>query len=105
MQATVFPTEYVHDLSNGGLAAAYNFALAQAEAQQRAWLLLFDQYTMLTKEFLFGVSRVCRGRCTVKPKVGAIVPKLLVRGAIYSPEAITFLDQVRHHFSLLSTGQ
>ena len=87
--------------SNGGLATAYNFALARAEAEQRAWLLLFDQDTMLTKEFLFELvesARTLHGQA----QVGAIVPKLLVRGAIYSPEA-NFLDQVRHPFRSLQT--
>ena len=37
-----FPTHYVHDPSNGGLATAYNFALARAEPEEREWLLLLD---------------------------------------------------------------
>src|ERR1700684_804385 len=36
----VFPTHYVHDPSNRGLASAYNFALARAESEKREWLLL-----------------------------------------------------------------
>jgi GT2 family glycosyltransferase len=100
MQAT-FPIDYVHDPSNGGLATAYNFALARAEAEQRAWLLLFDQDTLVTKEFLVELvesARTLHGQA----QVGAIVPKLLVRGAIYSPEA-NFLYQVRHPHRSLQT--
>jgi GT2 family glycosyltransferase len=47
-----FPTHYVHDPSNGGLATAYNFALARAESEEREWLLLLDQDTTLTREFI-----------------------------------------------------
>ncbi len=96
-----FPTEYVHDSSNGGLATAYNFALARAEAEQRAWLLLFDQDTVLTEEFLFELVESA-GMLHGQAEVGAIVPKLLVRGAIYSPEE-SFLDQVRHQYRSLRT--
>src|SRR5271156_2630696 len=100
MQAT-FPIDYVHDPSNGGLATAYNFALARAEAERRTWLLLFDQDTVLTEEFLFELvesARTLHGQA----QVGAIVPKLLVRGAIYSPE-VNFLYQVRHPHRSLQT--
>jgi GT2 family glycosyltransferase len=100
MQVT-FPVDYVHDPSNGGLATAYNFALARAEAEQRAWLLLFDQDTLATKEFLVELVESVR-TLQGKAQVGAIVPKLLVRGAIYSPEA-NFLYQVRHPHRSLQT--
>jgi GT2 family glycosyltransferase len=100
MQAA-FPIDYVHDPSNGGLATAYNFALARAEAEQRAWLLLFDQDTVLTEEFLFELVESA-GPLLGQAQVGAIVPKLLVRGAIYSPE-VNFLYQVRHPHRSLQT--
>ncbi len=48
-----FPTCYIHDPSNGGLAAAYNFALARAESEEREWLLLLDQDTTLTGRISF----------------------------------------------------
>ena len=47
-----FPIHYVHDPSNGGLASAYNYALARAESEEREWLLLLDQDTSLTAEFI-----------------------------------------------------
>jgi GT2 family glycosyltransferase len=100
MRAT-FPTDYVHDPSNGGLATAYNFALARAEAEQCPWLLLFDQDTVLTEEFLFELVESA-GTLHGQAQVGAIVPKLLVRGAIYSPEE-NFLHQVRHPYRSLRT--
>jgi len=43
---------YVHDPANGGLAAAYNYALSRAEDTGYERLLLLDQDTTLTSEFL-----------------------------------------------------
>jgi GT2 family glycosyltransferase len=100
MQATL-PVDYVHDPSNRGLATAYNFALERAEAEQRAWLLLLDQDTVLTEEFLLELVESAR-TLYGQAQVGAIVPKLLVRGAIYSPEE-NFLHQVRHQYRSLRT--
>jgi GT2 family glycosyltransferase len=89
-----FATHYVHDPSNGGLASAYNFALARAEAEGREWLLLFDQDTVPTREFLLELAETTAAQ-SAQARVGAIVPKLLVDEKIYSPED-NFLYQVRH---------
>jgi GT2 family glycosyltransferase len=92
----VFPTHYVHDPSNGGLASAYNFALARAESEEREWLLLLDQDTSLTKDFLFELLEAAN-TMHASPSVAAIVPKLLVNGIVYSP-AIPFIQQLRRQF-------
>ena len=91
------PIHYVHDPSNGGLAPAYNFALARAESEGREWLLLFDQDTSPTSDFLLELvtlAATLRGQTTV----AAIVPKLLVKGIVYSP-ATHFIDVLRRQFS------
>jgi len=91
-----FPVHYVHDPANGGLASAYNFALARAESEQRGWLLLFDQDTSTTREFL---SELMESIAVLYAQagVGAIVPKLLVGGSIFSPEE-HFLHQLRRQY-------
>lgn len=43
---------YVSDPSNGGLSRAYNCALAEARRQRCAWLLLLDQDSTLSQDFL-----------------------------------------------------
>jgi GT2 family glycosyltransferase len=91
-----FPTHYVHDPSNGGLATAYNFALARAESEKRAWLLLLDQDTTLTREFVAELVQTANSLHS-RPEVAAIVPKLLVHGKVHSP-AIPFTDQMRRQF-------
>jgi GT2 family glycosyltransferase len=91
-----FTHHYVHDPENGGLAAAYNYALAYAEKNGYEWLLLLDQDTLLTSEF-FAELIACTGTLQAADKVGAIVPKLMVRGTILSP-AEHFVDFLRHQF-------
>jgi GT2 family glycosyltransferase len=93
---TVVPTRYVHDPSNGGLASAYNFALATAESEAREWLLLLDQDTSLTREFIFELLEAVN-TLRAAPTVGAIVPKLIVNGIMHSP-SLTFLTQMRRQF-------
>jgi GT2 family glycosyltransferase len=91
-----FTHHYVHDPGNGGLAAAYNYALAYAETNSFAWLLLLDQDTTLTNEF-FAELIVCTDTLQTSDNVAAIVPKLMVRGKILSP-AEHFVDFLRHQF-------
>jgi GT2 family glycosyltransferase len=87
---------YVHDPANGGLAAAYNYALSRAEDTGYEWLLLLDQDTTLTSEFLAELIDGVHALRT-EDNVAAIVPKLMVRGTILSP-AEHFLDFLRHQF-------
>jgi GT2 family glycosyltransferase len=91
-----FTHHYVHDPENGGLAAAYNYALAHAEENGYGWLLLLDQDTMLTSEF-FAELIACTDTLQAADNVVAIVPKLMVRGTILSP-AEHFVDFLRHQF-------
>jgi GT2 family glycosyltransferase len=92
-----FPMDYVHDPANGGLAGAYNYALARAEQGGYEWLLLLDQDTTLTSEF-FTELFACADTLRAQDKVAAIVPKLMVQGTIQSP-AEHFIDYMRHQFS------
>jgi GT2 family glycosyltransferase len=91
-----FPIFYRHDPTNAGLAAAFNFALAYAEDKHLEWLLLLDQDTSLTAGFLSELVE-CTNELRAQEKVASIVPKLLVDGKIYSPEA-HLIDQMRHQY-------
>lgn len=91
-----FPLHYVHDPANGGLAAAYNYALSRAGDAGYEWLLLLDQDTLLTPEF-FAELIDCADTLQTQDNVAAIVPKLMVRGTILSP-AEHFIDFIRHQF-------
>ncbi len=92
-----FPLHYAHDPANGGLAAAYNYALANAESAGYEWLLLLDQDTKLTRSFLRELI-ACAQSVRAQDHVTAIVPKLMVHGVIQSP-AEHFIDYMRHQFT------
>jgi GT2 family glycosyltransferase len=87
---------YVHDPANGGLAAAYNFALARAEAEGQPWLLLFDHDTVPTRAFLRELVEAT-DTFQDREEVAAIVPKLVVRGRVLSP-TVHFIDQLRRQY-------
>ncbi len=96
-QPASFPVHYVHDPSNGGLAPAYNYALAHAQGGGHPWLLLLDQDTTLTSDFLLELLAATR---SVKDSssVAMIVAKLRVEGVIHSP-SLPFFAQMRQQFT------
>src|ERR1039458_2344128 len=65
---------YKHDPSNGGIAAAYNWALDIANSQSFSWLLLLDQDTSLPVTFLAFLSDAVRLYNT-NESIAAIVPR------------------------------
>ncbi len=87
---------YIHDPLNGGLAAAYNYALAQARREDSEWLLLLDQDTTVTHAFVDALLLAIREHAADRA-VSAIVPLLEMNGRIYSPEA-SFFYHLRHQF-------
>jgi GT2 family glycosyltransferase len=92
-----FEAHYIHDAENAGLARAYNAALARAQAQGSTWLLLLDQDTRLSSEYLTELLSVSDALAS-SAKVAAIAPKLWAGTRLYSPES-PFLWQIRRQFS------
>jgi GT2 family glycosyltransferase len=92
-----FPTQYIHDAENAGLARAYNAALAHAQAQGSTWILLLDQDTRLSAQYLDELLDASEALKS-STDVGAIVPKIWAGTRLYSPEA-PFLWQIRRQFS------
>ncbi|MDE1163311.1 MAG: glycosyltransferase family 2 protein [Acidobacteriaceae bacterium] len=82
---------YQHDGQNAGLAARYNDALARAKEQNAEWLMLLDQDTQLTVEYLAEALAV-PARYATQPEVVAVVPHLVSRGRILSPHHPPFPD-------------
>jgi GT2 family glycosyltransferase len=89
---------YVRDENNGGLAAAYSRALEEASARTEAvidakaafieggadWLLLLDQDTTLTAEYLREAAWLAT-ELAEDESIAAIVPKLRSGGVVRSP--------------------
>ena len=76
--------EYSHDSRNGGLAAAYNCALTRAVKDNCSWLMLLDQDTLLTAEYLHEAFALIY-EFIQHDEVVAIVPRLVERKTTHSP--------------------
>lgn len=90
-------TDYVHDAENAGLARAYNAALRRAQASGSTWLVLLDQDTRLSDDYLTELLDTTEALRSAA-ELGAIVPKLWAGTRLYSPDA-PFLWQIRRQFS------
>ncbi|MCU0605861.1 MAG: glycosyltransferase [Candidatus Edwardsbacteria bacterium] len=90
--ALPFEHQYLHDPSNGGLARAYNRALAMAAAGRYEWLLLLDQDSSLPDRFL-AVTR--RAGETIGPGTVAVVPRVADHGVPVSPARLRWGGMIR----------
>ncbi len=89
-----FEHQYVHDAANGGLAAAYNFALGSDPGGQYQWLLLLDQDSDLPANFIFLTAQALSeaGR---SGEVAAIVPEAVHDGRPLSPALLQWWGGVK----------
>jgi GT2 family glycosyltransferase len=76
--------DYIHNPNNGGLVAAYDAGLASARSHHIHWLMLLDQDTLLTGEYLEEVLDSIESADSI-PQIAAIVPRLVERGFTTSP--------------------
>ena len=81
-----FSGTYHHQPANPGLAASYNLALNAPEAAGATWLMLLDQDTVVTEQYLQEVQTVA-GQYRDDLSMAAAVPKLMERGIVQSPHA------------------
>jgi GT2 family glycosyltransferase len=81
--------EYKHDPGNGGIVAAYNWALDLAGAHGYRWLLLLDQDTVLPRTFLQSTLSLVK-QYEEDPEVVAIVPVVRSGGCTVSPKRVAF---------------
>jgi GT2 family glycosyltransferase len=80
---------YEHDPKNGGIAAAYNWALEMATTRGISWLLLLDQDSTLPMEFLESLAFQIRQH-EQDDKVVAVVPVVKCGSAVISPMKVGF---------------
>jgi GT2 family glycosyltransferase len=79
-----FDGVYVQDLNNVGLARRYNRALALAKEAGIEWLLLLDQDTQLTRDYLEEVLHLTSAPDR-DPRIVAFAPRLLQQQELLSP--------------------
>ncbi|MBZ4041972.1 glycosyltransferase [Flavobacterium hibisci] len=79
-----FRVKYFHDGSNPGLSTAYNLAIEEAIKINKNWILLLDQDTIFTREFVSEISTINFSKLHIDTV--AIIPKVLsLENKIISP--------------------
>ncbi|SNT27888.1 Glycosyltransferase, GT2 family [Granulicella rosea] len=79
-----FPCVYRHDPTNPGLAKPYNRALQLAKDKGAHWLLLLDQDTVVTPDYLEELTAAIEA-VAGNAEVAAICPRLVDAGLVCSP--------------------
>jgi GT2 family glycosyltransferase len=86
-EARLVNSHYVHDPSNGGTRAAYLRALQLALDSRLPWLILLDQDTKLSPEYLAELDR--RLAQAWDPKLGLLFPRIVGGDGALSPACIS----------------
>jgi GT2 family glycosyltransferase len=89
-----FSFDLSHAGRNVGTSGAYNHAMELAESLGCPWLLLLDQDTTVSEEFLsamIGYSEQFRQT----PEVAAVVPFIFSHGALVSPRRLRSFNRVQ----------
>jgi GT2 family glycosyltransferase len=71
-----FDIQYIHDPMNAGLSKGYNIALKAAAVAGYEWLLLMDQDTIFTSDYVQELTGI---DTKLLKDVGAIVPRVVSR--------------------------
>jgi GT2 family glycosyltransferase len=88
-----FPCGYSHAGRNVGTSGAYNYALEFAEAEGSPWLLLLDQDTTISPEFLPRIleySHLLQGQT----EIGTVVPFIYSHGSLVSPRRLGRFNRI-----------
>jgi GT2 family glycosyltransferase len=93
---------YVHNSANGMLYAAYSYALREAASSGTHWLMLLDQDTEITPEYVSEVLELCGDQEEKVLRSCAIVPFLLVGSTVRSPHRPSGSSQTSDHFIIES---
>lgn len=88
-----FPCGYEHDGRNLGTSGAYNRAMEIAESVNAPWLLLFDQDTTVSAEFLPRMLEYSV-RFRDDHEVGTVVPFIYSHDTLVSPRRLGRFNRV-----------
>ncbi|MDO9390505.1 MAG: hypothetical protein Q7U71_01890 [bacterium] len=89
-----FDHQYFHDAANGGLAAAYNFALQTDPEDNYQWLLLLDQDSELPVNFA-ALTAQALSEAGRMGEVAAIIPQAVHGDRPLSPALLQWWGGVR----------
>jgi hypothetical protein len=88
-----FPCDYHHAGRNVGTSGAYNYAMEVAEGEQCPWLLLLDQDTTVSAEFLPRMLEYSR-QLQDQTEIGSVVPLIYSHGYLVSPRKHGRFNQI-----------
>ncbi len=88
-----FPCKYRHAGRNVGTSGAYNYAMEFAEAKGSPWLLLLDEDTTVSAEFLPRMSEYSHS-LQGQTEIGSVVPFIYSHGSLISPRTHGRFNQV-----------
>jgi GT2 family glycosyltransferase len=91
--ALPFPSDYRHSGRNLGTSGAYNHAMEFAESLGSLWLLLFDQDTTVSQEFLPRMLEYGK-RLQGESEIGAVVGFIYSHGALVSPRRLRRFNRI-----------
>jgi GT2 family glycosyltransferase len=89
-----FPFELSHAGRNVGTSGAYNYAMEAAESRGCPWLLLLDQDTTVSEDFLRAMILYSQ-RFREAPEVAAVVPFIFSHGTLVSPRRLLSFNRVQ----------
>jgi GT2 family glycosyltransferase len=79
---------------NVGTSGAYNYAMEFAESLQCPWLLLLDQDTTLSDEFLLGMVAYAE-KFRDELEIATVVPFIFSHGALVSPRRLRSFNRLQ----------
>jgi GT2 family glycosyltransferase len=89
-----FACELSHAGRNVGTSGAYNFAMERAEVLGCSWLLLLDQDTTVSDEFLNGMIAYSE-KFLHEQAIAAVVPFIISHGVLVSPRRLLRFNRVQ----------
>ncbi len=85
-----------HNAENGGIAAAYNFALGTALDRRVGWLLLLDQDSEFPDDYLTAVEQAI-AKYSAMSSVVAVVPRAWCKNRLISPNLVSYGRHIPLH--------
>jgi GT2 family glycosyltransferase len=92
--AVPFPYDYGHNGRNLGTSGAYNHAMEFAESQGSPWLLLLDQDTSVSQDFLPRMLEYGK-RFQGEPEIGAVAGFIYSHGVLVSPRRLRRFNRIK----------
>lgn len=93
-RAIPFPCDYGHDGRNLGTSGAYNRAMQFAESKGSTWLMLLDQDTNVSNEFLSRMLEYGQ-RLEGEAEIGTVVGFIYSHGVLVSPRRLLSFNRIK----------